>query len=63
MCNIKQYCINLLLTDTKFILIMSQHGALFFIYFFTKSPQVSGSFLVHHQEAKCIMCQWYFFYL
>jgi hypothetical protein len=41
---------------------MNQHYALFFLlYFFTTPLHVSGSFLAHHHDVKCIMWQLYFF--
>jgi hypothetical protein len=33
------------------------------IYFVTTPLQVSGSFVAHHQDAKCMMWQWYLFNL
>jgi hypothetical protein len=47
---------------SNYIRIMNQHDALLFTLFSYHACTCFGLFLAHHQEAKCIMWQRYFFY-
>jgi hypothetical protein len=48
---------------TRYIRIMNQHDALFFTLFPYHASTCFGLILARHQDAKCIMWQWYLFYL
>jgi hypothetical protein len=42
--------------------IMNDHNAIIFTLFRYHASTCFGIILAHHQEANCIMWQWYFFY-